>query len=181
MSKSFPFDTVGHLIREQRQARNLTQQALSAKAGVEQSKLSRIEAGRIKHPNPLELGHIANVLGVSLELYYAAVGYPLPHHGIYADPRDFFPRAYKVAVKRENLPQLEAIVEKEYRKFLAHLSTFSQASIDWERTHGLNEIPRALPLLSGEIVLYEWYELLRILNVTRNQQRNGAASTRQAA
>jgi transcriptional regulator with XRE-family HTH domain len=181
MSKTFPFATVGNLIREQRQARNLTQQALATKGNVEQSKLSRIEAGLIKHPNPLELGRIANVLGVSLELYYAAVGYPLPHHGIYADPRDFFPRTYQVAVTHENLPRLEAIVEEEYRKFLTHLSAFSQESIDWERAHGLSEIPRALPLLTGEIVLYEWYELLRTLDAGRNWHRNGASSTRQAA
>lgn len=150
---------LGDTIREQRAARRLSQQDLAAKANVEQSKLSRIERGSIKHPDPRVLGRIADVLGVSVELYYAAAGYPLPYSNAYPDPRDFFRRLYGVEPTPENLRDIGEHVHADYREWLEKLSAFTQESINWEVAHGLANMPHPWPLSRGELILYEWFQL----------------------
>ncbi len=169
---------LGDTIREQRAARRLSQHDLAAKANVEQSKLSRIEAGLIKHPDPRVLGRIADVLGVSVELYYAAAGYPLPYRNVYPDPRDFFRRLYGTEPVPENLENIGELVHRDYHEWLEKLSGFTQESIAWEVSHGLTNLPNPWPLSRGELILYEWFQLLQMPGLDGQNLGNHAGSTK---
>jgi transcriptional regulator with XRE-family HTH domain len=164
MKGEFRLDTVGDLIREQRSARQLSQFALAKLAGIDQSKLSRIEANRTRQPDPQDLGAIADVLGVNVGLYYAAAGYPLPYRHVFPDPRDFFRRQYDIEASANTLPQVRHLVEAEFRRYSERLSLLSQAAIDRENTLGFADLA-PWPLASrSEVVLYEWFGLLHLLD-----------------
>jgi transcriptional regulator with XRE-family HTH domain len=160
MPAEFSLQTVGQLIHEQRQVRKLSQHELATKAGIEQARLSRLETGRYL-PTPAELGRLADVLGTSVELYYAAAGFPLPYSGMYPDPEDFFLKLYGMKPTRDNLSQIDDRVCESYHKWLEELATYSQESIDDEVAHVLSNVSTPWPLSRGELVCYEWFQLLR--------------------
>jgi transcriptional regulator with XRE-family HTH domain len=166
MKRTFRLETVGDLIREQRIARKLSQQAVAEQACIDQSKLSRIEAGRTHQPDPQVLGCIADVLGVNVGLYYAAAGYPIPYRHIFADPADFFRRQYGIEATPANLDAIWQRVAVDFARYLKGLSLLTQEGIDWETTHGLSDVA-PWPLASlGEMVLYHWFGLLHSLGLS---------------
>ena len=70
--------SLGHLIREQRQARGLSQRALARATGLQNSTIMRLEVGSLERPDPLVLQRIARALNTELEDYYLLGDYPLP-------------------------------------------------------------------------------------------------------
>ena len=70
--------SLGDLIREQRQARGLSQRALAKAVGLQNSRLARLENDEVERVDPRLLQRIAYVLDSSLEDYYLLAGYPLP-------------------------------------------------------------------------------------------------------
>lgn len=152
--------TVGQLIRDQRVARGLTQSELAARAGIDRIKMSRIERDHRLAPTPLELGRIADVLGVSVELHYAAARFPLPYRHMYPEPREFFRKLYNIAPTRKNLPEICDRVCDTYWAWLKGLGGYSQDSIDQETAQGLSNVPTPWPLSRAELICYEWFQLL---------------------
>lgn len=60
-------------LRWWRRARGLTQEALSARSGVERSHLAKIERGEVGEPRPATLLRLAQALGVEpIDLLYGA-------------------------------------------------------------------------------------------------------------
>ena len=58
----------GLVIREMREARLMTQQELADGCGVDRGYISRIEAGKFKHPSPTQLPRLAKALKIPISM-----------------------------------------------------------------------------------------------------------------
>jgi transcriptional regulator with XRE-family HTH domain len=96
-------EELGKLLRERRQELGLSTHQLSARVGVRQSTISRIEHGRFASPRPAKLARIAEALGLRLADVYARAGYLVP----------------------DELPSLEPYLSTKYR----HLSEAAVAEL----------------------------------------------------
>lgn len=65
---------LGAKVRELREAAGLSQAALAARAGVEQSFVSHVETGRVQQPSTAYLRKLARGLGVSMAVLLVAAG-----------------------------------------------------------------------------------------------------------
>lgn len=102
--------SLGHLIREQRQARGLSQRALARATGLQGSTIMRLESGSLERPDPLLLQRIARALDADLEDYYLLGDYPLPRGlpelGVYMRT--------KYQLSDEEIAQVNKIVEQHF-------------------------------------------------------------------
>ena len=89
----FRGDSLGVLIRRQREAIGMSQRQLAIRANMSPGAINRIESGDIDQPSPKRLAVLADVLGVGLSEAYAA-----------ASQRD----------EREVLPAMTPYLRKEY-------------------------------------------------------------------
>ncbi len=100
--------SLGHLIREQRQARGLSQRALARATGLQNSTIMRLEVGSLERPDPLVLQRIARALDTDLENYYLLGDYPLPRGlpdvGVYMRT--------KYQLSDEEIAQVNKIIEQ---------------------------------------------------------------------
>ena len=105
---------IGPTVRQLRQERNLSQEALASSAHVSSGYLSKLERGVYKAPSAEVLGRIATALSVSaLELYRAA---GIEHLMIKPDPA-LEPLLEKFASKLGALPKRDReIITAELRQ-----------------------------------------------------------------
>jgi transcriptional regulator with XRE-family HTH domain len=159
MVNSHGIRTVGDLVREQRSARRMSQAELVELAKLDStSRLSRIESNKIA-PTPQELGRIAKAIGTSVELFYAAAGFPLPYAGFYGQPGEFLKAEFGIEPTRENLEEISAQVCAHYRRWLETLGDYTPEGIKRE-AKVFAQIQSAWPMMHGEQVMYEWFRLL---------------------
>lgn len=79
---------LGKIIKQQRQAANLTLHKLSAASGVSPSHLGRIEKGE-RFPSASILQRIAKPLGFGEDELFTLAGYLSPHFSSDSDKRDY--------------------------------------------------------------------------------------------
>jgi transcriptional regulator with XRE-family HTH domain len=68
-------ERVGDIIRQKREAQNLSVRGLAAAARVDASWLSKVEHGIYENPNPRYLHRLAQVLGIETETLFVAANY----------------------------------------------------------------------------------------------------------
>jgi transcriptional regulator with XRE-family HTH domain len=66
---------LGKLLKQQREAAGLSQEALASKAGVSRVSLSHLENAVYQQPSPGTLARIGKTLGISMDDIYALTGY----------------------------------------------------------------------------------------------------------
>ena len=76
MSPTDDDNKLGRYVREQREARGLSGQALAAAAGVDKAWLHRLEHGEYASPDPKLLVRLARALEVDVSDLYLAAGLP---------------------------------------------------------------------------------------------------------
>lgn len=66
---------IGMFLRESRKKCNLSLKAVYNQCGITDSRLSRIERGQVKSPDPSELKNLAHLYGISPLLLFVMAGY----------------------------------------------------------------------------------------------------------
>jgi transcriptional regulator with XRE-family HTH domain len=69
-----PSVSIGHRLREAREARGLTQVDVAARTGIRQATISKFEKGQIGEPGAQKIAALAQALDVSMEWIITGAG-----------------------------------------------------------------------------------------------------------
>ena len=94
--------TIGEVIAEARENKGLSQRQLAKLAKINNSELSKIEAGIRKEPNPKILRKISNIIDVNYSDLMYMIGL-----GLEVTPLNYFIKNYYSGLKGEELDEAE--------------------------------------------------------------------------
>jgi len=94
--------TIGEVIAEARENKGLSQRQLAKLAKINNSELSKIEAGIRKEPNPKILRKISNIIDVNYNDLMYMIGL-----GLEVTPLNYFIKSYYSGLKGEELDEAE--------------------------------------------------------------------------